>query len=183
MVLGEGAGFLVLERGEDARRRGAPILAELLGVGQTMETDDAAAAKLSPEAVKAAIDEAARGRPIDLVVAHGIGTQQGDRDEARILAAMLPPDVPVTALKGVTGYLGAATAAVELILAVKAAREGVVPPIVPAPTPDEDCRLALVTGRARDLAGDVSILALSWSWFGACAAVAVRALPATAERQ
>ena len=175
IVLGEGAAFLVLERGEDARRRGAPVVGEIAGAGSAMEAVDVVDAKASEAAARAAIAEAAGGSPVDLVVAHGIGTAEGDRREARLLASLLDPGVPVTAFKSQTGYLGAASAVAELCLALQAVRQRCVPPIARHVAADADCRLNLVAGRALPLKAErPAALCLSWSWLGQCAALAVR---------
>jgi 3-oxoacyl-(acyl-carrier-protein) synthase len=176
IVLGEGAAFLVLERYEDARRRGAPILGEVAGTGSAMETVDARHAKASEAAARAAIAEAVGGSPVDLVVAHGIGTVEGDRREVGLLASLVGPEVPVTAFKGQTGYLGAASALAELCLALEAVRRRSVPPIARHAAADPDCPLNLVTRRACRLPRECpTALCLSWSWLGQCAALAVRA--------
>jgi 3-oxoacyl-(acyl-carrier-protein) synthase len=176
LVLGEGAAFLVLERGDDARRRGAPILAELVGAGSAMEVVDAVEAKACATAAEAALTEAIGADPVDLVVAHGIGIVEDDRREARLLEALVGRAVPVTALKSQTAYLGAASAATELCLAVQAVRRRCAPPIARHTAPDGDFRLDFVTGGSRPLAAErPAALCLSWSWFGQCAALAVRA--------
>ena len=174
LALGEGAGFLVLERGDDAARRGAPIVGELVGVGSAIEIEDAADAKASDCGMRAALRDASNGRPINAVVAHGVGIPDFDRREAAILEATIGPQAPVTALKGLTGYLGAATAAVELILSVHAARAGILPSAV-RHTSGSAYNLSLVSGEPRRLGERPLLASLSWSWFGRCAAIA--ALP------
>jgi 3-oxoacyl-[acyl-carrier-protein] synthase II len=175
LVLGEGAGFLVLERAADAARRGAPIVGELLGTGFAIESTNRLESKTSPAALRAAIEAALNGSTPDFVIAHGIGTREGDRSEATLIAELVGRDVPVTALKGLTGYLGAATGAVELVLALEAARRRVVPPIARHERRDPACDLALVAGRPLQLTpARPTGLCISWSWFGQCAAIAVR---------
>jgi 3-oxoacyl-[acyl-carrier-protein] synthase II len=179
LVLGEGAAFLVLEREEDARRRGAPILGEIGGAGFAQETVDEAEAKASEAAARAAVAEATGGSPVEFVVAHGIGTIDGDRREAGLLESLVGPHVPVTAFKGLTGYLGAATGAAEACLALLALRRRCLPPIARHAAADPGCRLDLVAGRARPLDAErATALCLSWSWLGPCAALAVRAAAA-----
>jgi 3-oxoacyl-[acyl-carrier-protein] synthase II len=176
LVLGEGAAFLVLERAADARRRGGPVLGEILGVGNAMETADTRAVKASEAPLRAAAGQALRGGPVDFVVAHGIGTPEDDRAEARLIAATLGEGLPVTAFKSQTGYLGAATAAVELVLALAAAGARLVPPIARHHAADEGCRLPFVSGAPRPLSAETpTALCLAWSWFGQCTAIAVRA--------
>ena len=176
IVLGEGAGFLVLEREEDARRRGAEVAALVLGAGLAMESVDASEAKAYTAAMRAAVADATDAA-VDLVVAHGIGTTEGDRREARLISELIDPAVPVTAYKSQTGYLGAASAAVELCLTVETRRRGCVAPIARHALADPACTLNLVTGRARPLPKrGATALCLSWSWLGQCAAVALRAV-------
>jgi 3-oxoacyl-[acyl-carrier-protein] synthase II len=176
IVLGEGAGFLVLERSESALRRDAHVSARIVGGASGMEGGDEVEAKASTAAMRAAIGEAVGDAPVDLVVAHGIGTREGDLREARLLSELLGPDVPVTAFKSQTGYLGAASAAVELCLAVETLRHGCIPPIARHATPDPECTLDLVTGRPRPVPRPgATALCLSWSWLGQCAAIAVQA--------
>jgi 3-oxoacyl-[acyl-carrier-protein] synthase II len=176
LVLAEGAAFLVLERCEDAQRRGAPIVGELLGVGCAMDTTWRMDANESERTLRAAVRDAAGGSSVDFVVAHGIGTPAGDRAEARALESVVGPGVPVTAMKSLTGYLGAATGAVELALALQAARARLVPPVARLEELDEDCHLSLVTSAARALQSErPSVLCVSWSWFGQCSALAARA--------
>jgi 3-oxoacyl-[acyl-carrier-protein] synthase II len=82
---------------------------------------------------------------------------------------------PATALKGLTGYLGAATAVAELCIAILALRRGVIPPVAHLEAVDAGSRLDLVRGAPRALgAAAPSLLGLSWSWSGQCAALAVR---------
>ena len=175
LVLGEGAGFLILEREEDARRRGVAPMGHLLGVGSAMEIEDSAHAKASDAAMRAAVERATRGGAVDAVVAHGIGTQDGDRREASVLGNVFGSEVPVTALKSLTGYIGAATAIVEFIIGMRAARERLLPPIARLEYRDDDCGLNLVQGEPRGLAATApTVVTVSWSWFGGCAAMAGR---------
>lgn len=178
IVLGEGAGFLVMERLDDARRRGGPIVGEIVGVGSSMEALDTLEAKTSERALRSAIETATGGQPCDFVVAHGIGTWAADRREADLIRAVVGPEVPVTAFKGLTGYLGAATASVEAGLALLAAEQGAVPAIARLGERDPDLPLDFVVGEARPLTRESpAALCLSWSWFGQCSALCVRARP------
>ena len=161
LVLGEGAAFLVMERDDTAQARGAAILAYIRGIG------------ISHSSMADAVHQAVNGRRPDMVIARGIGTQAGDRQEARDLAAMGFAGVPVTALKSFTSYIGAATAIAELGIGILAARQGVAPPIARFSAADEDCGLSLVAGQPRAIDRTTpSLLALSGSWSGQCAAIA-----------
>lgn len=177
IVLGEGAAFLVLERAADARSRCSPVLGEIVGVGSATEAADTLQTKVSDAALRRAIEDATRGQHVDFVVAHGIGTPEGDRAEARIIESTFGRSLPVTAFKSQTGYLGAATSAVEVVLALHAVRAGLVPPIARHEAPDDDSRLSFVSGAAHRLSADSpAALCLAWSWFGHCTAIAVRAV-------
>ncbi len=177
IVPGEGAGFLVLERLDDVRGRGGPRAGEIVGVGSSMEALDTLEAKTSECALRSAIGAATGGQTCDFIVAHGIGTPAADRREADLLRAVAP-QVPVTAFKGQTGYLGAATAAVEAVLALLAAEQREVPAIAGLVDCDSDLTLDFVVGRPRPLDRESpTALCLSWSWFGQCAALCVRARP------
>ena len=169
VALGEGAGFLVLERADDASRRGAPIAGVLHGIGFGVQTEDNGATKTSARGMQAAIAEATGGHRIDGAIAHGIGLPEADANEARILEATLDRTVPVTAVKGLTGYLGAATGAVEFVLALTAAREGTLPPVVRRRTGGP---ASLVVDAERALGPQPLVLSLTWSWLGRCAALA-----------
>src|SRR5262249_22164796 len=99
-----------------------------------------------------------------------------DSGEASALKAIVGDRVPVTALKSQTGYLGAATAAVELGLGLLCAREALVPPIARHRDGHANSALDLVTGSARPLKQAAVGLFLSCSWGGEVAAIAARAL-------
>jgi len=166
LVLGEGAGFLVLERLADAEARGAEILAELCGIENG--TDVAGTASVEAQASAAAGD-------FDFVFARGIGTREGDAVEATRIEAALGKRVPVSALKSQIGYLGAAAAAVELGLGILCARQGCIPPIARLREPDPECTLDLVQGKARPLERrDPLGLFLSGSWTGQTSAITTR---------
>jgi 3-oxoacyl-[acyl-carrier-protein] synthase II len=182
LVLAEGAAFVVLERRARAEARGATIFAELIGVGFAQGIDDWTSPTIAADAARLAIRDAAGDLHPDVLIAHGIGTREDDRREAAMLAALGFDATPVTALKGFTGYLGAATAVAELCIGILAARQRAVPPVARLATPDEGCPLDLVASAARPIDTDMpSVLGVSWSWSGQCAAIAARALPARSE--
>lgn len=133
-VMGEGAGFMVLESLEHATRRGAQPLGELLGYGMTSDAhhitaplDDGAGAAAC---MRLALADAGLG-PSDIghVNAHGTSTPQNDSAEATAIAKVFGEGaVPVTSTKGVTGHLIGAAGAVEAVVALLTATEGQVPP-------------------------------------------------------
>jgi 3-oxoacyl-[acyl-carrier-protein] synthase II len=161
LVLGEGAAFVVVEREDKARARGATMLARVRGIG------------LSHNSMSDAVHHAGpRVRP-DMVIARGIGTLTDDPRDAHEIAAMGFADVPVTALKSFTSYIGAATAIAEFCVGILAARQRVAPPIARFAAADNDCPLTLVGAQPRALhSATPSLLALSQSWSGQCAAIA-----------
>lgn len=176
VVLGEGAGFLVLERGDEASRRGAPILAALMGCSCGMVADDTTEPRRALQASRAAAAAALDGTAADVVISHGIGTPAGDQAEAELLADLFGSAVPITAYKSQTGYLGAAGSAVELGLSVLALHEGWLPPIARLSVPEPDLGLDFVRTDARRVEDHLTAISFASSWAGQVTALAVRAV-------
>jgi 3-oxoacyl-(acyl-carrier-protein) synthase len=177
LVLGEGAGFLVLERWEHAAERGAAILGEFLGAGSAMGANEKWRPAWTAETIRQAASQALGDQWPDFVVASGVGTQEEDRAEAAALTSMVGAATPVTALKSQTGYMGAGTAAAELGLGLLCARQGFVPAIARHAQADPDSVLDLVTQTARQFEKDEPLgLFISCSWGGSVAALAARAI-------
>ncbi len=176
IVLGEGAGFLVLESLGHAEQRGASILGEIVGLVCSTSVADATEPKGSEELARTAIGEAVGENKVDFTIAHGIGTPSGDRHEARILHSIFGDTVPITALKSQTGYLGAATAAVELTIGLLSAQSRLIPPVARLIEPESDFFLDLVAPQAREVDADCpTFLCLVWSWGGQFTALVSRA--------
>jgi nodulation protein E len=143
LVLGEGAGILILEDREAALARGAPILAELAGIGMTGDAGDLTAP--DPEGAAAAMQAAlvdAEMKPgeIGYVNAHGTGTRLNDRAEStavhRVFADRPPP---MSSVKGALGHTLSAAGGIEAAVTVMALREGVLPPTAGFERPDPEC--------------------------------------------
>jgi 3-oxoacyl-[acyl-carrier-protein] synthase II len=179
LVLGEGAGFLVLERWEHAAERGAAILGEFCGAGSAMGANEQWRPAWTPETICQAAHQALGDALPDFVVAAGLGTAAEDRCESAALAAIVGARTPVTALKSQTGYMGAGTAAAELGLGLLCARQGFVPAIARHSQTGPTAALDLVSSAARPVELNAPLgLFVSCSWGGAVAALAVRAFRA-----
>jgi 3-oxoacyl-[acyl-carrier-protein] synthase II len=175
IVLGEGAGFLVLERWEHADARGATVLGEFCGAAAGMSATRDWRPAGGPDALCRVAHQATQDQPPDFVVAAGLGTAPEDRAEASALESIVGNRAPVTALKSLTGYMGAGTAAAELGLGLLCARQAFVPAIARHRQAQADCGLDLVTGSARPLKDPASRgLFLSCSWGGEVAAIMAR---------
>ncbi len=157
-VMGEGAAFLVLERADLAAARGARVYGEIAGYGTNSDAfhitapsqgGAGAAACMQLALADAAFDPSAIGH----INAHGTSTELNDAAESEAIRKVFgdtPP--PVTAGKGVTGHLIGAAGAVEAIMALRAAREGLVPPVANHDqTADDVMPLDVVHGAARTI--------------------------------
>ncbi len=170
-VMGEGAGILVLEELSRARRRGAPILAELAGYGLSddafhmtapQEGGDGARRAMAMALRKAELSPAA----VDYVNAHGTATPLGDKVETQAMKAVFgehatsqPPSkrLWISATKSMIGHLLGAAGAVEAIVCVKTIAEGKVHPTINLRTPDPECDLDFVANEGRDRAVRVAM--------------------------
>ena len=157
-VIGEGAGMLVLEELEHARKRGACIHAELTGYGSTADafrlTDNHPDGRGAAACMADALADA-RLNPADVgyVNAHGTSTRVNDRTETLAIKKVFGETayrIPVSSSKSMIGHLIAAAGAVELIVCVEALRRGVLPPTINYETPDPDCDLDYVPNTARE---------------------------------
>jgi 3-oxoacyl-[acyl-carrier-protein] synthase II len=158
-VLGEGAGMLVLEELEHARRRRATIYAELTGYGSTADafrvTDSHPDGRGAIACISLALkDSGLSPTDIGYVNAHGTSTQVNDRVETLAIKKVFGEQayrVPVSSSKSMLGHLIAAAGAVELITCVMALRQGVLPPTINYEYPDPDCDLDYVPNQAREV--------------------------------
>lgn len=156
-VLGEGAGAVVLEEYEHAKRRGAEIFSELLGYGLASDayhmTDMHPAGEGSARAVRSALEDAGlTAAAVSYVNAHGTSTPMGDAVESMALHEALGShahDVAVSSTKSMTGHLLGAAGAVELLACIEAIRSGWIPPTINYHTPDPRCDLDYVPNEAR----------------------------------
>ncbi|MGZ9222236.1 MAG: beta-ketoacyl-ACP synthase II [Anaerolineales bacterium] len=165
LVMGEGAGVLVLETESHAKARGANILAELAGYGATADAFHVTAPHESGEGGAAAIRMAlasARARVEDLgyINAHGTGTLLNDQSETRAIKAALGEkayEIPISSTKSMTGHMMGATGALEAIFCVQAVRDGILPPTIHYETPDPECDLDYIPNEAREKKIDLTI--------------------------
>ncbi len=148
-VMGEGAGILVLEEYEHAKKRGAKIYAEVVGYGNTSDAYHITAP--DPEgagairAIQNAVNEAGIKNNDEIYVnAHGTGTHLNDAMETKALKAVFGEkayDLHVSSTKSMTGHMMGATGAVEAIASVLALDEGIIPPTINYKEKDEECDL------------------------------------------
>jgi 3-oxoacyl-[acyl-carrier-protein] synthase II len=156
-VLGEGAGFLVLEEWESARRRGARIYAELAGDGNSLSsyriTDSPPNGDGPIQSMRQALaDAGASLDDVDYMNAHGTSTPMNDRSECAAIRAVFggkTQQVAVSSTKSVMGHLIAAAGAVEAAVCALAIRSGVLPVNANLKEVDPDCDLDIVRGDPR----------------------------------
>jgi 3-oxoacyl-[acyl-carrier-protein] synthase II len=158
-VLSDGAGVLVLEEYEFAKRRGARIYAELTGFGMSADAYHMTAPPADGAGALSAMRTALRDAglaadAIDYINAHGTSTQAGDLAESRAVEALMgaaAQGVAVSSTKSMTGHLLGAAGAVEAIFSVLAIRDQVAPPTINLDNPDPDCTLNYVPHTAQQL--------------------------------
>lgn len=155
IILGEGAGALVLETAENALARGAAILAEVIGYG--LSCDAHHPTQPDPEGMARAMWQAlehTRIRPdeIGYVSAHGTGTPNNDRAEARAMSLVFgarAPHIPISSIKAQIGHTLGAASAIEAITCVQVLQEGMIPATMNLETLDPDCPLDVVPNQPR----------------------------------
>lgn len=178
LVVGEGAGFLVLETLDHAAARGAKLLAEVVGYGAN--ADAGHITHPDPEGVRSCIalclaDAELGPAQVGYVNAHGTGTEVNDRVEAEALAAVFGPSAPaVSSTKAVHGHAMGAAGALEAVVTVLALGEGWLPPTANLRQPDPRLpALDYVLGTARDARVEVG-LSNSFAFGGNNAVLAFR---------
>jgi 3-oxoacyl-[acyl-carrier-protein] synthase II len=157
-VIGEGAGVLVLEDLEHAKRRGAPIICEFGGYGMTCDANHLTAPH--PEgrgarlAMLAALRDAAMApEEIDYINAHGTSTPLNDPTETRAIRDAFGEhayNVKISSTKSMTGHCIGAAGGIEAVASILAMREGRVPPTINLEEPDPTCDLNYVPNQATD---------------------------------
>lgn len=154
-VMGEGAAVLVLESLEHAQKRGATILAEVVGYGsncdayhQTTPTPDGSGAA---KAIELAIKEAGISpEDVDYVNAHGTSTQANEKGESKAIVTVLGKDVPVSSTKSFTGHLLGAAGAVEAVATIEAIRHNYIPMTAGTRELSEDIEANVVYGQGQE---------------------------------
>jgi 3-oxoacyl-[acyl-carrier-protein] synthase II len=158
-VLGEGAGMLILEELEHAKRRGARIYGEIRGYGSTADayriTDIHPEGRGAISCIKMALRDAEmNAEEIGYVNAHGTSTKVNDQVETMAVKGGLGEQAwktPMSSIKSMMGHLIAAAGAVEAITCLLAIRDGVLPPTINYETPDPECDLDCIPNQARQV--------------------------------
>jgi 3-oxoacyl-[acyl-carrier-protein] synthase II len=180
MVIGEGAGMLVLERLDHARARGASIYGEVLGYGSSSNayrlTDQPPDGRGAALAMKFALDDAGLSpHAVDYINAHGTSTVQNDRSETAAIKKCFQdaaPSIPISSTKSMIGHLFSAGGAVEIIVCLLTILSGIITPTINYETPDPECDLDYVPNVSRRKRVDVA-LSNSSGFGGVNAAVVV----------
>jgi beta-ketoacyl-acyl-carrier-protein synthase II len=180
LVLGEGAGILVLESEAHALRRGVPILAEIKGYGASADSSHLTQPnQIGPVlAMRRALNDAELTLDeIDYINAHATGTEWNDKNETRAVKEVFGQrayDIPVVGNKAALGHSIAGSGALELIGCILSLRDQVVPPTINYKVPDPECDLDYVTGGKRNVQVR-NVMSNSFAFGGSNAALIVGA--------
>jgi 3-oxoacyl-[acyl-carrier-protein] synthase II len=155
MVMGEGAGVVILESLSHAMKRNAPILAEVLGYGTNCDAFSIVSPDLEGRSISKAIHRALESSGIDkkriqYINAHGTATVLNDKTEARAIKDVFAEhakNVLVSSTKSMTGHTLGASGAIEAIVCIKALQSSFVPATINYQIPDSECDLNLVLNR------------------------------------
>ncbi len=172
-VLGEGAAFVVMETLQRTRSRNATVYAEVLGYGSSMDafrvSDPHPEGVGAVQSMRAALHAAGlEPQQIDCVNAHATGTPKNDVVETAAIKRCLGPrayEIPVHAVKSMTGHMIAASGAVEAVAAVLTIHRQTVPPTINLQSPDPHCDLDYVADGPRKFAGH-TVLSNSFGFGG-----------------
>lgn len=154
-VYGEGAGILVLEDYEHAKRRGARILAEVAGAGWSFDAHDQTAPAPEPEAyaMRIALQTAGvKAAEVDYINAHGTSTKLNDACETAAIKTVFGEHaykIPISSTKSMIGHIISAAGAIETIAAILVMNKGIIHPTINYETPDPECDLDYVPNVAR----------------------------------
>lgn len=171
-VIGEGAGILVLEELEFARKRGASILAEIVGFGMSSDAYHITQPIGDGEGIRIAMEKALKDaevnlEDVDYINAHGTSTPLNDKVETQSIKALFKDrayEIPVSSTKSMTGHLLGATGGVEVIACILAIQKKKVPPTINYEFPDPECDLDYVPNEAREV--DVKVAMSNSMGFG-----------------
>jgi nodulation protein E len=156
-VLGEGAGILVLEEYEHAKRRGATILAELAGFGMASDSQDMVKPTVEGPsyAMQMALDDAKiDASDIDYLNAHGTATKDNDINETKAIKNVFKnaaSKLAISSIKSMTGHPLGAGGGLEAVACIKAMQESWVPPTIGLDEPDPECDLDYVPNVGRSM--------------------------------
>lgn len=160
-VMSEGAGVLVLENYDHAMARGADILGEIVGYGNTCDAFHMTAPHPDGDGIRRAMEKALEGIEYKnkiYVNAHGTGTPLNDMTEIKAIASVFDRDeVIVSSTKSMTGHMLGAAGAVEAIACIQALKHQIIPPTVGLEQPDDGCVLDCTPLTARPLQFDTAI--------------------------
>lgn len=156
-IFSEGAGALVLERGDNAEQRGVECLAEILGHGTNnnafhMAHPDACGEGMARAMTMALEDAAVAPDEVDHINAHGTGTKYNDPTETQAIKKIFGERarrIPICSIKSMLGHAMGAASALEAIATVLTLREGIIPPTIHLEVPDPECDLDYVPNQAR----------------------------------
>ncbi|MDR9433131.1 MAG: beta-ketoacyl-ACP synthase II [Spiribacter sp.] len=157
-VLGDGAGILILEEYAHARRRGAPIYAELAGFGMSGDAHHMTLPADSGEGAQRCMalalkDAGMNADEVHYINAHGTSTKAGDRAEVQAVLNTFGEQarkIPVSSTKSMTGHLLGAAGGVESVFTLLAMRDSVLPPTINLENPDADLNMDFVPNQARE---------------------------------
>jgi nodulation protein E len=179
MVQGEGAAVFVFEEYEHAARRGAEILAEVVGFAMTSDAGDIVmpSQQGAARAIAGALKDAGLNpEDIGYINAHGTGTAANDRTECAALADVFghhADSLMISSTKSMHGHLIGGTGAVELLACIMALRDGIIAPTIGYEEPDPECALDVVPNVARE-ARVTAVLSNAFAFGGLNAVLALR---------
>lgn len=178
-VMGEGAGIVLLEELEHARKRGAKIYGEMCGYGFTSDASHITQPTVDgpARAIRMALREAGvNPEEVDYINAHGTGTQLNDVTETRVIKEVFKDHarrLAISSTKSMHGHAMGATGGIEMVATVMAVERGTIPPTANYTRPDPECDLDYVPNEARERSLRVA-LSNSFAFGGLNAVLLVR---------
>jgi len=179
MVQGEGAAIFVLENFDNARKRGAEILAEVIGYAMSSDASDIVmpSKQGAARAIKGAlIDAQLNSEEVQYINAHGTGTAANDKTECAAVADVFgrhADNLMISSTKSMHGHVIGGTGAIELLACIMAVRDGIVAPTIGYEEADPECALDIVPNQSREAKVNVA-LSNAFAFGGLNAVLAIR---------
>jgi len=181
MVQGEGAAIFVLENFDNAKKRGAEILAEVIGYAMSSDASDIVmpSKQGAARAIKGALNDAQlNSEEVQYINAHGTGTAANDKTECAAVADVFgrhADNLMISSTKSMHGHVIGGTGAIELLACIMAVKDGIVAPTIGYEEADPECALDVVPNQSREVKVDVA-LSNAFAFGGLNAVLAIRSV-------